>query len=63
MVFLPTPVQTPRIPIWVGVARSHRAPPRRAARWEGVTPYPGEGQLTPEDLRAMLGYVRRHGAI
>jgi alkanesulfonate monooxygenase SsuD/methylene tetrahydromethanopterin reductase-like flavin-dependent oxidoreductase (luciferase family) len=34
--FLPTPVQQPRIPVWVACQIPHRAPLRRAARWDGV---------------------------
>jgi alkanesulfonate monooxygenase SsuD/methylene tetrahydromethanopterin reductase-like flavin-dependent oxidoreductase (luciferase family) len=36
--FLPRPVQSPRIPIWVGGFWPHKAPFRRAARWDGVFP-------------------------
>lgn len=34
----PTPLQRPRIPIWIGAGGSHRAPRRRAARWDGFAP-------------------------
>jgi alkanesulfonate monooxygenase SsuD/methylene tetrahydromethanopterin reductase-like flavin-dependent oxidoreductase (luciferase family) len=36
--FLPTPVQRPRVPIWVGGLWPHKAPMRRAARWDGAIP-------------------------
>jgi probable F420-dependent oxidoreductase len=36
--FLPTPVQQPRIPIWVAQMYPHRRPLRRAARWDGLVP-------------------------
>ncbi len=36
--FLPTPVQSPRIPIWVAGTWAIKAPFRRAARWDGVFP-------------------------
>ena len=36
--FTPTPIQSPRIPIWVGGNWPHKAPFRRAARWDGVMP-------------------------
>lgn len=36
--FLPTPVQRPRIPIWVGGVWPARRPMRRAARWDGAVP-------------------------
>ena len=34
--FLPTPLQTPRIPIWIAGYWPQRAPLRRAARWDGL---------------------------
>jgi alkanesulfonate monooxygenase SsuD/methylene tetrahydromethanopterin reductase-like flavin-dependent oxidoreductase (luciferase family) len=44
---LPTPVQRPRPPVWVGARWPHRAPLRRAARWDGVFPVdvPSPGAL------------------
>jgi alkanesulfonate monooxygenase SsuD/methylene tetrahydromethanopterin reductase-like flavin-dependent oxidoreductase (luciferase family) len=36
--FLPTPVQQPRIPIWVGGLWGNKAPFRRMARWDGMFP-------------------------
>jgi alkanesulfonate monooxygenase SsuD/methylene tetrahydromethanopterin reductase-like flavin-dependent oxidoreductase (luciferase family) len=38
VVFLPTPVQRPRVPIWVGGIWPNKAPMRRAARWDGAIP-------------------------
>src|SRR5262249_25986192 len=38
VVFLPTPVQRPRVPIWVGGAWPNKAPMRRAARGDGAIP-------------------------
>ena len=32
--FLPIPAQAPRIPVWASCTTPHRAPLRRAARWE-----------------------------
>jgi alkanesulfonate monooxygenase SsuD/methylene tetrahydromethanopterin reductase-like flavin-dependent oxidoreductase (luciferase family) len=34
--FLPSPVQEPRIPVWIGARWPNRRPFRRAARWDGV---------------------------
>ncbi|HET8630785.1 MAG TPA: LLM class flavin-dependent oxidoreductase [Thermomicrobiales bacterium] len=64
-VFLPRPVQRPRIPIWVGGYWPNRAPFRRAARWDGVCP----GSLNTNwdeiiplaDLRAAL-YIAAYRA-
>lgn len=36
--FLPRPLQRPRIPIWVGGYWPNRPPFRRAARWDGLLP-------------------------
>ena len=36
--FLPTPLQTPRIPIWVGGLWPNPRPMRRMARWDGMFP-------------------------
>jgi len=36
--FAPTPIQSPRIPIWVAGNWPHKAPFRRAARWDGMIP-------------------------
>jgi len=36
--FLPTPVQQPRIPIWIGGFWPNKAPFRRMARWDGMFP-------------------------
>ncbi|HWO94053.1 MAG TPA: LLM class flavin-dependent oxidoreductase [Dehalococcoidia bacterium] len=37
--FRPRPIQTPRIPIWVGGAYPNEGPMRRAARWDGANFY------------------------
>lgn len=36
--FLPTPIQKPRIPIWIGGFYPRKGPMRRAARWDGFCP-------------------------
>jgi alkanesulfonate monooxygenase SsuD/methylene tetrahydromethanopterin reductase-like flavin-dependent oxidoreductase (luciferase family) len=53
--FLPAPLQTPRIPIWVGGAWPHKGAVRRAARWDGACLYKAseDGVLSPEDVRAL----------
>jgi len=38
VVFLPTPVQRPRVPVWVGGFWPNKSPMRRAARWDGAIP-------------------------
>jgi len=36
--FIPTPLQSPRIPVWVAGNWPHPAPFRRAVRWDGMMP-------------------------
>jgi len=61
--FLPKPLQSPRIPIWVGGFWPNRAPFRRAARFDGV--YPARDwpdALSVEDLREIIGYINERRA-
>ncbi len=60
MTFLPKPKQTPRIPIWVGGGVPHKAPFRRAARYDGVAPVHSQWPepVTPNDLDTVLDIVR-----
>ena len=59
MTFLPKPKQTPRIPIWVGGGVPHKAPFRRAARYDGVAPVHSKWPepVTPDDLEDVLSIV------
>ena len=65
--FLPTPVQRPRVPIWVAGTWPRKPPFRRAARWDGVAPIArGDGivnYLTPDEVRDVVAYIgeRRSG--
>jgi alkanesulfonate monooxygenase SsuD/methylene tetrahydromethanopterin reductase-like flavin-dependent oxidoreductase (luciferase family) len=60
--FLPTPVQQPRIPIWVAGVWPGTKPFRRAARYDGVVPIArSEGaRIAPDDVRALLAYLQPH---
>lgn len=58
--FTPTPVQTPRIPIWVGGSWPHRRPFVRAARWDGVYPNKVSGSVEPADVQAIVAFVSDH---
>lgn len=65
--FRPTPVQQPRVPIWVGGMWPNRRPFRRAARYEGAFPIfldaDGEpGPATPETVSAVCAYVDDHAS-
>ena len=58
-VFLPTPVQRPRIPIWVAGFWPRKAPFRRAAKWDGLIPLRHPGNvMKPDDLAKAVEYVR-----
>lgn len=55
--FRPTPLQTPRIPIWVGGYWPNRAPFRRAARWDGAFPLKSGGAMQPKDFEALKAFI------
>ena len=56
--FRPTPVQQPRIPIWVAGIWPHPKPFRRAAQFDGVYPQQRGRALTPEDFREILAFIQ-----
>src|SRR5262249_27089342 len=62
----PRPVQSPRIPIWIGGQYPGSGPIRRAARWDGSclfisTSYSADGiaqrDWTPDDIHSLLERV------
>jgi alkanesulfonate monooxygenase SsuD/methylene tetrahydromethanopterin reductase-like flavin-dependent oxidoreductase (luciferase family) len=55
MTFRPTPVQRPRIPIWVVAVPSSDRSMRRAARWDGLVTQVAE----PSALRPIAGWLDR----
>ena len=59
--FLPRPVRSPRIPIWVANLWPSKAPLRRAARWDGIVPIgrdlPLTAMLTPDDMQGIVRSV------
>lgn len=60
-VFLPSPVQKPRVPIWVGGFWPRVGPFMRAARWDGVIPLVLPERLArPSDIREIIAYIDRH---
>lgn len=64
MTFLPPPVQTPRIPIWVVGLWPAPKSMDRALRYDGLLPAkraaPGEfAEVTPDDIRAMRDYCEQ----
>jgi alkanesulfonate monooxygenase SsuD/methylene tetrahydromethanopterin reductase-like flavin-dependent oxidoreductase (luciferase family) len=60
MTFIPAPVQSPRIPIWVGGGWPHKKPFKRAARYEGVIPvHSGWPEpLEPKHIKDVLSIVQ-----
>jgi alkanesulfonate monooxygenase SsuD/methylene tetrahydromethanopterin reductase-like flavin-dependent oxidoreductase (luciferase family) len=63
MTLLPKPVQTPRIPVWVGGAWPNKGAVRRAARWDGACFYKQpEGDqwqdMLADDIRALRTAVK-----
>lgn len=67
MTFRPTPVQRPRIPIWVAAAWPRERSMRRALRWDGmlvqVHDDTGRGRdVTPDDVRAIAEHAGRERA-
>ncbi len=58
---LPTPVQQPRIPIWVAGVWPNKRPFRRAAQWDGVAPIGMRPDgLSPDEIRDMCAYIALH---
>ncbi len=60
--FLPRPLQSPRIPIWVGGFWPHKAPFRRAACWDGILPL-FETHVEEEELlllKEAVAYTAAH---
>lgn len=60
MQFRPTPVQRPRIPIWVGGWWPNKRPMRRAARWDGAIPGKNGAPLSPDEWRDIRAYIAEH---
>jgi len=59
VVFLPTPAQRPRVPIWVGGVWPNKAPMRRAARWDGAIPtFAGMEAARPPEADEVRDLVR-----
>ncbi|GCE30616.1 hypothetical protein KDA_61000 [Dictyobacter alpinus] len=63
-VFLPAPVHPGGIPIWVAATWPHKAPMRRAARWDGVVPSAGnvDKHINVATYREFVTYIREQQA-
>lgn len=63
--FLPPPVQTPRIPIWIGGTWPRKGPMARAARFDGVNAFTKRddgtfGDLTPAEIQELKRFMDEH---
>jgi alkanesulfonate monooxygenase SsuD/methylene tetrahydromethanopterin reductase-like flavin-dependent oxidoreductase (luciferase family) len=63
--FLPPPVQTPRIPIWIAGQWPRTGPLVRAARFDGVTAFTKRddgtsGDLTPAEIQQLKRFMDEH---
>jgi probable F420-dependent oxidoreductase len=60
--FLPKPLQSPRIPIWVACFWPNRKPLQRATRYDGVVPAPADWtqKMTPKDVKEISAYVAKY---
>lgn len=61
MIFAPTPVQRPRIPIWVVGLLGNARSMGRAAQWDGLLPYKrgddGNAEIGPDDVREARAWL------
>jgi alkanesulfonate monooxygenase SsuD/methylene tetrahydromethanopterin reductase-like flavin-dependent oxidoreductase (luciferase family) len=59
--FVPTPLQSPRIPIWVAGTWPKKPPFRRTARYDGIVAVRGdiESTLSPAQVGDLVVYVKR----
>jgi alkanesulfonate monooxygenase SsuD/methylene tetrahydromethanopterin reductase-like flavin-dependent oxidoreductase (luciferase family) len=62
--FLPRPLQSPRIPIWVAGRWPRREPFLRAARWDGAFPLglARGSKLSPDEIRKVFSFIRKRRA-
>ncbi len=65
MTFLPPPVQSPRIPIWVVGVWPRTKSMQRALRYDGLLPAKmnadgSSAEVTPGDIQAMKEYIAEH---
>jgi alkanesulfonate monooxygenase SsuD/methylene tetrahydromethanopterin reductase-like flavin-dependent oxidoreductase (luciferase family) len=65
MNFTPTPLQKPRIPLWVVGAWPRAKSMQRVLRYDGLMPNKlapdgTQAEITPDDIRAMKAYIDQH---
>lgn len=57
VIFQPCPVQSPRIPIWIGGGWDKKRPMRRAARYDGFFPLKWMDTITLDEWRGIMQTV------
>ncbi len=58
-VFLPRPVQEPRIPVWIAGFWPHKAPLRRAVHWDGIFPvFESEGEAELHQIQEFVEFFK-----
>jgi hypothetical protein len=64
MTMLPTPVQSPRIPVWVVGVWPKTKSMKRAISWDGLIPQVYKADMgytiTPDEIRAMKAFIEEH---
>jgi hypothetical protein len=62
MTMLPSPVQSPRIPVWVPGVWTKEKSMQRALRWDGIIPqkYKSMERMTPAEVRKLREFVVQH---
>jgi alkanesulfonate monooxygenase SsuD/methylene tetrahydromethanopterin reductase-like flavin-dependent oxidoreductase (luciferase family) len=62
VIMRPTPVQQPRVPIWIGGHWPHKPPARRAARWDGAVLTTGAWEQPPDPdvITELHDYIHAH---
>ena len=64
MTMVPTPVQSPRIPVWVVGVWPKVKSMTRAVKWDGIIPQVYKAdmsyKITPDDIRAMKAFIGEH---
>ncbi|EFH88889.1 Luciferase-like, subgroup [Ktedonobacter racemifer DSM 44963] len=63
--FLPTPLQQPRIPVWIAGTWPRTGPMLRAARWDGVNAFAQRedgtfGEILPEEVVQLRAFMDEH---
>lgn len=58
LTFLPKPLQSPRIPVWIGGRWNTKPAARRAAKWDGFFPQKWQQVITVDEWRGIIERVQ-----